>query len=192
MPNHPSDEAWVDYLCGELELAERRRLAAHLTQCGECLAKVETWRSTLDALNSWRVEAPARSRRRGVLVWAASAAAALLLVVLGYGAARITAPEPVDVPALKAEVAGSVIESLEPRLREDLMAELRGEWAPALGATRDLLYETLYEQVGRDVCEVAARAMIASTSPSTTAPPNMCSSPGACFNPCTSAPNRAA
>ncbi len=163
MPNHPSDEAWVEYLYGELELAERRRLATHLTQCEDCLAKVETWRSTTDALNAWRVEAPARSRRPGVAVWAAGAAAALLLMVLGYGAARITAPEPVDVPALKAEVAGSVVESLEPRLRADLMAELRGEWVPALGATRDLLYETLYEQMGRDVREVAARAMIAST-----------------------------
>ena len=164
MPNHPTDEEWVDYLYGELGLAERRALAAHLTQCEECLTKVETWRSAMDALSAWRLEEPVGRRRRRPVVWAASAAAAMLLVVLGYGAARLTAPEPVDVPALKAEVAGSVLASLEPRLRQDVVAELRGEWVPALGATRDLLYETLYEQVGRDVRELAARAVIASTA----------------------------
>jgi hypothetical protein len=107
---HPTNEEWMSYLYDELETGEQGRLKTHLENCRECQARVATWRNTMCGLNAWELPAtqPQRVPVWGYVKWAA---AAMLMLGVGYGFARVTAPAP-DLAAIRA--------AMEPEIRKQI------------------------------------------------------------------------
>jgi hypothetical protein len=64
------------------------------------------------------------------------AAAAILLICIGYAAGRLSSPRPRDVQQLQAALEGSLKSSLVPVIRRDLLAEMNREWQLALASNR--------------------------------------------------------
>ena len=147
--DHPPREEWVAYLYGECDARAQGRLTAHMRECDECREHVETWRKTMYAMSAWELP-PTASRRRARVTpqWAPIAAAAALALFVGVLAARVTAPEPVDVEALRADLTAS--------LREQIGAE----WRTALALTGERLYADLYGQLRDDVDTATTRAVL--------------------------------
>jgi anti-sigma factor RsiW len=128
--NHPNRETWMSYLYDELSGSERKQAAAHLAECPECQAQVAAWRATTSALNAWKL--PRRREGRPVFLqpvfqWAA---AAVVVLSVGFGVGRLTAPA-ANVEQVRA--------ALEPSLRRQLQAEflqtVRTELAQASART---------------------------------------------------------
>jgi len=82
------------------------------------------------------------------------AAAAVLLLAVGYATGRLSAPPPLYMEELKA--------ALEPAIREDLLEQLNKRWQTAFAAGCAQLKEELHQQVRRDLTEFAAQTLAAS------------------------------
>jgi len=78
------------------------------------------------------------------------AAAAILLVAVGYATGRLSTPEPLDVEELKAAI------------RQDLLEQMNDHWQSAFAAGCVQLKEELHQQVRRDLTEFAAQTLAAS------------------------------
>lgn len=92
------------------------------------------------------------------------AAAAVLLIAVGYATGRLSAPEPLDVEELKAALEISLKSSLEPAIRQDLLEEMNERWQSAFAASCAQIKEELQQQVRRDLTEFAAQTLAASGS----------------------------
>ena len=90
------------------------------------------------------------------------AAAAVLLIAVGYATGRLSAPQPLDVEELKAALETSLKASLEPVIRQDLIAQLNKQWQSAFALNSAQLKEELHQQVRRDLTEFAAQTLAAS------------------------------
>ena len=90
------------------------------------------------------------------------AAAAVLLLAVGYATGRLSAPQPLDVEELKAALETSLKSSLEPAIRQDLIVQLNEQWQSAFAANSAQLKEELHQQVRRDLTEFAAQTLTAS------------------------------
>ena len=90
------------------------------------------------------------------------AAAAVLLIAVGYATGRLSAPQPLDVEELKAALETSLKASLEPAIRQDLIAQLNKQWQSAFALNSAQLKEELHQQVRRDLTEFAAQTLAAS------------------------------
>jgi len=90
------------------------------------------------------------------------AAAAVLLIAVGYATGRLSAPEPLDVEELKAALETSLKSSLEPAIRQDLLEQMNDRWQSAFAAGSAQLKEELQRQVRRDLTEFAAQTLAAS------------------------------
>ena len=111
--NHPKHEEWVPYLFGEAKPEVRRQLKAHLRDCADCRNEIESWQRSLGRLNAWQLP-PARRAVptfAPILNWAAAAA---LVLLVGFGVGRLTAAK-ADVAKLRAAIA--------PELRRELSQE---------------------------------------------------------------------
>jgi hypothetical protein len=163
--DHPTNEAWMAYLYGEADAAERERLSLHLRACARCRDEVSTWRGAMFALGA--SERRSRATRRvhwaGVAGWAAAAALSLSLgYVVGRGTAR---PSPPDVlvlrtqlePALLASVAASMEPVVRRQAREEVDSRLR-----AIEEGRRVLRDNLLREVARQSGAAEARAVAAS------------------------------
>src|SRR2546421_8086770 len=119
--NHPTREDWVSYLYSEVSDEHRARLTNHLRECPSCAAQLNEWKTTakdLDAFSLPRPEQPARKRAqigfsRPAVQWAA---AALILIGIGFGGGRLSSAI-IDGRKLRAEI--------EPQLRQQLLQELQ-------------------------------------------------------------------
>lgn len=133
MNPHPNAEEWMSHLYGEDSPQRHAELAAHLRHCAVCHQQVQTWRGSMAALNTWSI-AP-RSRRASfapILRWAA---AAVVVVGLGFGLGRATSSRPSpDLAALRA----SLQKELDVRL-----ASVRVEFARDLRQQQEELAQTL-------------------------------------------------
>jgi len=90
------------------------------------------------------------------------AAAAVLLIAVGYATGRLSAPEPLDVEELKASLESSLKSSLEPAIRKDLIVQLNEQWQSAFAVGCAQIKEELQRQVRRDLTEFAAQTLAAS------------------------------
>ncbi len=90
------------------------------------------------------------------------AAAAVLLIAVGYATGRLSAPQPLDVEELKAALETSLKSSLEPAIRKDLLEQMNNRWQSAFAANCAQLKEELQRQVRRDLTEFAAQTLAAS------------------------------
>lgn len=115
MTPHPAPEEWMSYLYGEAHPQNKARLEEHLHACRACAARVAEWRGAMGQMDAWQLPArPARAAFLQPLVkWAA---AAMLVLGLGYAWGHLASPASADVQALRTV--------LEPILRQKLQAEL--------------------------------------------------------------------
>ena len=90
------------------------------------------------------------------------AAAAVLLLAVGYATGRLSAPPPLDIEELKAALETSLKSSLEPAIRQDLLEQMNDRWQSAFAAGCAQLKEELQRQVRRDLTEFAAQTLAAS------------------------------
>jgi hypothetical protein len=102
--NHPSAAEWMDFLYGELAPERRRELGAHLAKCACCIEQVKSWRAGMTALDEWSLPAMRRAPNQWqpVLKWAAAAA---VVLCVGFALGRQTAPAAQELAALKSSVA---------------------------------------------------------------------------------------
>lgn len=82
------------------------------------------------------------------------AAAAVLLLAVGYAAGRLSAPPPLDMEELQA--------ALEPAIRQDLLEQINEHWQTVFAAGCAQIKEELHQQVRRDLTEFAAQTLAAS------------------------------
>ena len=90
------------------------------------------------------------------------AAAAVLLIGLGFIAGRLLAPRPLDIEKLQAALESSLKSSLEPAIRQDMLEEVNNRWQSAFAANCAQLKDELQQQVRRDLIEFAAQTLTAS------------------------------
>ncbi len=90
------------------------------------------------------------------------AAAAVLLLTVGYATGRLSAPQPLDIEELKAALETSLKSSLEPAIRQDLLEQMNDRWQSAFAAGCAQIKEELQRQVRRDLTEFAAQTLAAS------------------------------
>jgi len=92
------------------------------------------------------------------------AAAAVLLLTVGYATGRLSAPPPLDVEELQASLENSLRSSLEPAIRQDLLEEMNERWQSAFADGCAQIKEELQRQVRRDLTEFATQTLAASGS----------------------------
>ena len=128
--NHPTREEWMSYLYDELTAEEHSSLEAHLAVCPDCKTRVGDWRAARRNLDAWQL--PTRRGRvrlqLPVLRWAAAAA---LMIGIGFGVGRFATPATAN--------AGKIRAAIEPEIRQQLRQEftqlLRDELDKAASAT---------------------------------------------------------
>lgn len=101
MATEPTLEQLSSYLDGELDLASRAELEAHLNSCSSCQARLEGLRQTVSAVRALPMETPPRAftvpahQHRNwhwaPLGWATSGAAAAVLVIFWVSQAHLGA-----------------------------------------------------------------------------------------------------
>jgi anti-sigma factor RsiW len=115
--NHPKGEDWVQYIYGELKPDLRRQLNEHLQGCAECGEELQNWKRSLQRLDAWKLPRTS-ARLDAVTPFLKWAAAALLVLGLGFGFGRFTAPQ-ADLAKVRAQV--------EPEIRREFAEMLRRE-----------------------------------------------------------------
>ena len=115
--NHPKDEDWVQYLYGEIKPDLRRQLDEHLQGCAECGEELQNWKRSLQRLDAWKLPRTS-ARQDAVTPFLKWAAAALLVLGLGFGFGRMTARQ-ADLAKVRAQV--------EPEIRREFAEMLRRE-----------------------------------------------------------------
>jgi hypothetical protein len=101
---HPNSTEWMSFLYGECPPERRRELDAHLAACPTCAGQVQTWRGSMTALDDWPLPARRHARRQlaPALKWAAAAA---VVLAVGFGLGRQTSNARAEVAALKSSIA---------------------------------------------------------------------------------------
>jgi hypothetical protein len=139
--NHPERESWVPFLYGEVKPDLRQQLKAHLEVCAECRGEVERWQRSLARLDAWKLP---RSRKPAelfvpILRWAA---AALVVLGLGFGVGRISAAgsgAAKDRAALKLQLKQELRQELAQLAREEVSRATPATLATARSEANQLL-----------------------------------------------------
>ena len=117
--NHPSHEEWLPYLEDEASPEMVKRISEHLKVCAPCAAEMEGRRRSLQKLQ--RLGWP--PQRRGARNWVSPTVkwglAAALVLGIGFGWGRFSAP---DALAIEKDVAMRVRGELRQEMRADLLA----------------------------------------------------------------------
>ncbi len=102
--NHPDQAAWMAFLYGEVSSNRKRELHAHLDSCPACSAQIQTWRSSMRSLDAWQLPASPRKsvELAPILKWAAAAA---VIMIIGFLLGRHTSSSASEVAQLKASMA---------------------------------------------------------------------------------------
>jgi len=87
------------------------------------------------------------------------AAAAVLMIGLGYLGGRLSAPKPLDAEQLRAEIESSIRASLEPAIRQDLIEEMDARRDSAFAAGSAELKEEFQQKVRRDLVDFAEQTL---------------------------------
>lgn len=127
----------MSFLYTEDSPARHAELGAHLQGCAECRRQVQTWRGSMTALDAWA--APAARRRWAPAPAVRWAAAAVVVLSLGFGVGRVTS-------------------SANGEMKE-LAAALRSEMETKLASTREEFDRTLQQQRAEFVETVHAAAI---------------------------------
>jgi hypothetical protein len=101
---HPNTEEWMSFLYHEDDSSRHATMQTHLENCAECAGRLKVWRGSMQSLDGWPTSAQRRSPGR-FQPWLQVAAAAVFMIGLGFAIGRAARPAPIDVAALKAELA---------------------------------------------------------------------------------------
>lgn len=130
----------MSYLYGEISAGERAGLTAHLQSCPDCKAAVNDWQMARKKLDAWhvrscRAESPARRAFNVFAVpafkWAAAAA---VMLAVGFGAGRLT-PATTDMKRVRAAIEPEIRRQLQQEVAELVRAELNKSAADTLAAS---------------------------------------------------------
>ncbi len=156
---HPRPEKWMDYVYGELDGEARAGLDEHLRGCAECRATVDGWRGAMADLDAWELpEArPERPRQRRLLPLAA---AALLMVAVGYLVGRTATAPQVDAEQIKAELAAQ----LAPQIRRQVEEEVASRLAADMAEARKDVEADVYMRLRREIDAAATETLLASSA----------------------------
>jgi hypothetical protein len=175
----------VDFMLGALDADAARAVQEHLDRCPNCRQYLQSLRAQGDALVGLGREVGADMEARQARVIEAlekvspvavgmgrilpftggfvkTAVAAVLVLGAGVVIGRWTAPRPVDVEQLRAELEASVAASLQPALREGILAEVDRHLQARLSERDEQLRAEVVEQVRRDL-RVLASQFVASS-----------------------------
>jgi len=107
---------------------------------------------------------PIRNPKSAVRNLGRLAAAAAILIVVGYTAGRLSAPKPPDLDQLGETLAPSVAAALEPALRRRVAEDVRRDYQLALAAMYVHVKEELTEQYRSDLNRLAVQTLAASNA----------------------------
>jgi hypothetical protein len=107
---------------------------------------------------------PIRNRQSAIRRLGRLAAAAAVLVLAGYAAGRLSAPEPMSLEQLHDALAPSLAASIEPAIRERLIEDMRRQYQLALANTYVHLKEELTQQYREDLNRYAMQTLAASNA----------------------------
>ena len=136
--NHPKREDWVPYLYGEAKPDVRRQLKEHLEGCAECRDELQNWKRSLRQLDAWKLPRT-NTRLEAFTPFLKWAAAAIIVLGLGFGFGRLTARQ-ADLEQVRAQV----------------VPEIRREFAEMLRQEIDKSSATMLAQAQRQAEEVGA------------------------------------
>jgi hypothetical protein len=140
--NHPTREEWMSYLYDEQTAEEHSDHAAHLAVCPDCKTKLDAWRSARANLDAWQLPAQRQrvSLRRPVVRWAAAAA---LMIGIGFGLGRFAIPATADAEKIRAtiepEIRRQLRQEFRQTLRDDLDKTASGTLAASIEQSKQLL-----------------------------------------------------
>ncbi|MHC4714746.1 MAG: anti-sigma factor family protein [Planctomycetota bacterium] len=119
---HPSKEDLISLVYGEIAGEERALIEAHLDACVQCRQHIEQWRGAMGQLDTWQLpEKPGVFRvRPASLRWAA---AAMVLIAIGFGIGFLARSPSTDIEALYEALRPRIEASLEPAVRRTAAAE---------------------------------------------------------------------
>ncbi len=100
---HPDQADWMGYLYNDIEPGRRAELRRHLKQCPECAARFGGWRKTMTALDQWQLPGPISAPFKWMPVLQTAAAAALVLLI-GFGLGRLSSRTDQELGALRAAI----------------------------------------------------------------------------------------
>jgi hypothetical protein len=137
---HLTDEERLAFVEGRAS----NETTAHVAECAECAAEIQSWRRTINRLE--HLEWPARVPRRASIhapVFKLALAASIVLCI-GFALGRFAGPNPSEIKAaVKAEVARD--------LQNQLAAALHGQRKPEVDANTILgLLTELRDQQDRN------------------------------------------
>ena len=87
------------------------------------------------------------------------AAAAVLMIGLGYLGGRLSSPEPLDAEQLRADIENSLRASLEPAIRQELLEEMDARWDSAFAAKSAELKDEFQQKIRRDLMKFAEQTL---------------------------------
>ena len=121
---HPTYEQLLAHLEGASSIKSAKQVEEHLEHCPECAAEIAGWQRTIKKLETYEwptaVE-PGAGSSGTVLKWAA--AAAVLMLTVGFGIGRLSQP---SAARLKQAVAAEVRQQVRNELKTDLLAAVAG------------------------------------------------------------------
>src|SRR5580658_9964688 len=140
--NHPNHEEWLPFLDGEASPEAAKNLSEHLKVCPQCAAEMAARRRSIQTLQ--RLAWP--RQRRAARNWVAPAVkwglAAAIVLGLGFGLGRFSAP---NAKALETEVAAQVRDELRQEVRSDLLASFASDTQTA----KDSFQRQLAQKIGQ-------------------------------------------
>lgn len=143
----------MDYLYNEAPAAERAKLSAHMAACPECRERVHGWQKTMDTLDTWQPavkQAPAYSWMPAVR-WAA---AAVVMVGLGFALSRVTAPQ-VNVAAMQTQIRSEVAAEMKQQMAQ-AMKEFAVTQAKQRVEDQQQLVQTLKQMEAQRLADLAS------------------------------------
>jgi hypothetical protein len=149
---HPED--LISFLYNEVSDERKMELASHLETCAECRARVAEWQKVKEDLTAWKLP----SARRKPFAFAAGAkwaAAAVLMVGIGFGLGRFNASD-ADAKTLRAEIEAK----LQASFQEQLAAARQTDRQEVIVMLRDIEEQRLtdYIELRQDLETVAVIA----------------------------------
>jgi len=142
MKTHPTAEEWMSFLYGEDSPARHAELGAHLHACAACRQQVQTWRGSMAALDTWALpEARRPWSFAPAMRWAA---AAVVVLGVGFGVGRMTSSANADMKQLTAALRTEM---------ETKLASTRDEFALTLRQQRAELAEAVHAAASEAVGE---------------------------------------
>ncbi len=137
--NHPGAEEWMAYLYHETTPERARELRHHVEGCATCGEQLNRWRRDLATLDEWKLPALGRTTSRTqpvtVLKWAAAAA---VVLCVGFAVGRTSSTNAHEIAGLKASVA-----ELTKQVNRQQSAESNSASLPNNPATRDEVVQLL-------------------------------------------------